>query len=63
MSADRARRDIQCFSRFAEGVQPRGNFKSAQRAQLESLLRELLMTFPSEDQNDKSPSADNTNTA
>ena len=33
MPADRARRDIQCFSRFAEGVQPRGNFKSAQRIQ------------------------------
>jgi len=33
MPADRARRDIQCFSSFAEGVQARGNFKSAQRIQ------------------------------
>ena len=39
------------------------NLSDAQRAQLESLLRELLMTFPSEDLSDKSPSADNTKTA
>ena len=39
------------------------NLSDAQRAQLESLLRELLMTFPSQDLSDRSPSADNTNTA
>lgn len=39
------------------------NLSDAQRAQLESLLRELLMTFPSEDLSDKSMSADNTKTA
>jgi DNA-binding MarR family transcriptional regulator len=39
------------------------SLSDAQRAQLESLLRELLMTFPSEDLSGRSPSADNTNTA
>ncbi|MGV1169069.1 MarR family winged helix-turn-helix transcriptional regulator [Enterobacter asburiae] len=39
------------------------SLSDAQRAQLESLLRELLLTFPPEDLGDKSPSADNTNTA
>ncbi|BBJ67479.1 MULTISPECIES: MarR family winged helix-turn-helix transcriptional regulator [Enterobacter] len=39
------------------------NLSNAQRAQLESLLRELLLTFPSEELGDKSPCADNTKTA
>jgi len=33
MPADRPRRDIQDFSRFAKGVQPCGNFERAQRIQ------------------------------
>lgn len=39
------------------------SLSEVQRAQLESLLRELLLTFPPEDLGDKSPSAVNTNTA
>ena len=39
------------------------SLSDAQRAQLESLLRELLLTFPSEELGDKSLSADNTKTA
>ena len=39
------------------------NLSDAQRAQLESLLRELLLTFPPEGPGDKSLSADNTKTA
>lgn len=39
------------------------SLSDAQRAQLESLLRELLLTFPPECPGDKSLSADNTKTA
>lgn len=39
------------------------SLSDAQRAQLESLLRELLLTFPPEGLGDKSQSADNTKTA
>ncbi|MXF95749.1 MarR family transcriptional regulator, partial [Escherichia coli] len=39
------------------------SLSDAQRAQLESLLRELLLTFPPEALGDKSQSADKTETA
>ena len=39
------------------------NLSEAQRAQLESLLRGLLLTFPAEEWGETSPSADNTKTA
>ena len=39
------------------------NLSEAQRAQLESLLRVLLLTFPAEEWGETSPSADNTKTA
>ncbi|MBY7248031.1 MarR family winged helix-turn-helix transcriptional regulator [Enterobacter roggenkampii] len=39
------------------------NLSEAQRAQLESLLRVLLLTFPAEEWDETSPSADNTKTA
>ena len=39
------------------------NLSDAQRAQLESLLRGLLLTFPAEEWGETSPSADNTKTA
>ena len=39
------------------------NLSETQRAQLESLLRELLLAFPAEEWDETSPCADNTKTA